>query len=133
MVANSDPPDINRLVIKNIIDGLESSKDAISEFQKQLSVIDKTLALQCLSHDEMKKSVDHLIKIIRDGNGKASLLDRVSALENEQKATQSYIQENKTIKKEASQGIWQTKTAMVSGILALAGVLITALANNWPF
>jgi hypothetical protein len=133
MVGHSDPPDINKLVIKNIIDGLESSKDAISEVQKQLTVLDKTLALQCLSHDEMKKSVDHLIKIIRDGNGKASLLDRVNTLENEQKTTLAYIQENKSIKKEASQGIWQTKTAMISGVLALAGVLITALVNNWPF
>jgi hypothetical protein len=124
----SDPP-MSKIVLENIIDGLESSREAINETQKQVNSMDKTLALVKQSQDEMNKTMEQLLKIIRDGNGKASLMDRVNCLENTQKLTENFISDQKAVKTVKTQGTWQLRIALLTGSLSLVGVLITAVAK----
>ena len=122
-------PPMNKLVLETIIDGLESSKQALTETQKQVNSMDKALTLFGSRQEGMQKNVEQLLKIIRDGNGKASLMDRVSNLETCQKINDTFITEQKTAKKEKTQESWKLWIAMITGSFGLIGVVITAVAK----
>ena len=129
-MAESNAP-MNKYVVEQMIKGLEESRTAISALKDQVSQLAVNIGVnnQKLADMEkdMGKDVRSLLKIIRDGNGQKSLLDRVSEVETKQKFIEDVIGKQESNKKEIVQGKWQLRIAFIAGSFGLLTSIATAI------
>jgi prophage DNA circulation protein len=131
-MTESNPP-MSKIVVQTIIKGLEESKKATEGVQGKVHSIEITVNTIDGKVETMEESVKQLLKIIRDGNGQKPLLTRVTEVENNQKAFQGFIEEQKNIKKAETAGKWQMRVAIISSsfaMLATLGAAYIALFAN---
>jgi len=73
--------------------------------------------------ENIHKNVDELLKVVRDGNGKPSLLARISELESYKEGLEKKEEKEKSISAEHTKGKWAIRAAIATGILSILGTL----------
>lgn len=130
---NDSNPPMSKIVVQTIIKGLEESKKATEGVQGKVHSIEITVNTIDGKVETMEENVKQLLKIIRDGNGQKPLLTRVTEVENNQKAFQGFIEDQKNTKKAETAGKWQMRVAIISSsfaMLATLGAAYIALFSN---
>lgn len=81
--------------------------------------------------DDLTREQASLLKIMRDGNGQPSLLVRMALVEHNQSTLAADMREAKeTLESRGSEDAkhkWQLMASVISGLLALASAIVTAL------
>lgn len=124
--TNSSHP-MSQEVIKIIIHGLDEAKNSMEKMREQIQSFELESAVLGEKFKSISNNVENLMKIIKEGNGKESLLDRVSILENKYESIDKYLDNNKEANLENIKGKWQIRIALMTGSLGLLGGLITAI------
>ena len=125
-MSETTPP-MSKIVIQTIIKGLEESKESIQNLQAQVHSIEIAVTQMKTEGKISQETLQQLVKLIRDGNGKASLIDRINSLENQTTDIKRYIDDTKAAKSENVKGGWQLKIAIITGVLGMLGGLITTI------
>lgn len=124
------PTDANKLMLDTIIRGLEQANQSMKELQQKVHANDLTLTQLEGDVFSIKKDVNELVTIIRGNNSKDTIVNRVAALEHEQKTMLDFMEEAKNIKKEEVTEKWKFKALIATGIISTVGSLI-ALAGQF--
>jgi chromosome segregation ATPase len=140
---NDSSPPMSKIFVQTLIRGLEEAKDSMNSMQKQIHRIDVSLTELKTQSKNTGAEVSQLVKIIRDGNGKASIIERVGNIENQienkiknldigqiqSKISEldKYINDSEAKKIEKIKGGWQVKVALITGSLGMIGGIATAV------
>ncbi len=84
--------------------------------------------------EDNQKFVEKLNSILRDGNGRQSLLTRMDMVESNLKSSTEELKEVRrileTTRNEDTRGKWSITQSVVTGLLALAAAVMTALLTQ---
>lgn len=128
MSAESTPP-MSKIVVQTLIRGLEESKNTMQTMQTRIHSMEITLT-ELKSHSEnISEDVSQMVKIIRDGNGKEPLIERVQKLETKADAFDKHLDEKRVTQMEHSKGSWQLKVAIATGTLGMISGVVTTILN----
>jgi len=125
-MPESTPP-MNKIVVQTLIKGLEEAKNSMQNMQKQIHSMEITLTELKSQNDNMSDDVHQMVKIIRDGNGKEPLIDRVTKLENKAEGFSKHIEEGKQAKVEDVKGSWLVKVAILTGSIGMIGGIVNTI------
>jgi len=121
-MANNDPA---LKLIEQLQRGQEDNAGAIGEILQML-------AQQGVEIDNLKESSAKVQRVLSEGNGDslvtqvALLRESVGRIETERKTEAVAVKDEQ---KDARQGSWQLWVALLTGVLALIGVIIQAAAT----
>lgn len=122
-------PHISKIVVSTMIRGLEEAKTSMQNMQKEIHTMELSISEIKGVLKSSTADVNALLKIIRDGNGKEPLIDRVAKIENNISSINEFISEQKEVTKEKTKGLWQVKVALATGILGLIGTIVTSILS----
>lgn len=126
-MADSTSP-MNKFFVDTIIKGLEESKRGIDNIQKSihandLKIVEMDGKLKKLP--EIEESVKEIKKIVKDGNGTKSIVERLSIIETQVADINKYVESNKTAKTEDVKAKQQFRISLLTSGLALLGVILS--------
>jgi hypothetical protein len=102
----------------------------------QRDVKDQAISLTHLQHivEDNARIVDTLSRILRDGNGKQSLLVRVELIEQAlARSTEGFAEVRRileTTRSDETKGKWTLANSLVTGVLALLAAILTAILTS---
>lgn len=124
---NKDP------LIDVIIKDLESTSSRVNELIKEIQEADVNFVEVKTELRILIENFKELSAVIRDGDGKFSLLTRVALVEQGLKDLEKWIddyEEDTTLKEStAENGKWQMRAAILTGILALITSVVTLIID----
>lgn len=100
----------------NILDSLDDSTKIIEFLVHELRNQSAGVAKTSERLANIEKDVETLLMLVRDGNGRGSLLDRMSTIEGKCKMREKDDSSNR-----------QAKTAIITSIIAAVGAIAAAL------
>jgi hypothetical protein len=121
--------DITRLMIQNLIKGLEEAKNSLQSLQSQVHANELNSVEVGTQLKNISKEVVEMIDLMRGNNGKQSILERVSKLENDHARVAEYLNNQKEIKEDREKGSLQLKIAIVTSSAGIITAIGTVLYN----
>lgn len=121
--------DITRLMIQNLIKGLEEAKNSLQSLQSQVHANELNSVEVGTQLKNISKEVIEMIDLMRGNNGKQSILERVSKLENDHARVAEYLNTQKEIKEDREKGSLQLKIAIVTSSAGIITAIGTVLYN----
>ena len=129
--SNSSQTAANSVAIKYLVEQVSEGLKDIKVIVNNLQIQHQSLAIDVGSTktdiDNLHDTVGELNKIIREGNGRESVLTRLALIEKSQEEIKKVLDRSDSNKKQNDTNTWQFKTAVATGILAL----ITAIASAY--
>ena len=123
---NEKSSEKDRLFYETYIKGLESAKNGIKNTDESIRLMQLDNVKVKADVENIKRNVDELLKIVRDGNGKKSILARLSEVENFKEDMEKREEKEKSVNDAHIKGQWGLKIALLTGFLSL---LATALQH----
>lgn len=114
----------DKVIVDTMVRGLEESRKGIAAVQEQIQMVQLEQAKKTAELENLNRNMNELLRIVRDGNGKPSLVQRIIELESHKKVVEEHIGEDKSSKTENKRVGWQIKVAMFSGLIGILGGLL---------
>ena len=121
---NEKSSDKDRLFYETYIQGLESAKKGIQNTDESIRLMQLDNVKVKSDVENIHKNVDELLKLVRDGNGKKSIIARLSDLEAYKEAEEKQELKEKSVNEEHIKGQWGLKIAILTGFLSLLATIL---------
>lgn len=137
MANNTD-----NILAEHLANGLETASELIREIQDDVKEITVSVVRLTEKVETLEHAVNSLVKIVKDGNGEKPLVSRIATIETEMNSAKNSIEKigtklEKHVEKATSadqasnkiqtQGKWQIRTAVVTGVLGLIAAIVSAI------
>lgn len=129
-----------KFLLESFIRGFEETKRINQNLQIELQSLAIDITEIKSELQAMKTNHDWLIKTIRDEGGDKSFMSRVLIMENNMKAYEYFMNEQKrkeenkskaldSLTSEEHKGKWQLRIALATGCLGFIATVVTAILN----
>lgn len=124
MGHDSNPP-MAKIMVQTLIKGLEEAKTSLQNLQAQVHANEITSVGVKTQLENISEDVNEIVDLIRGNNGKDSIVERVTKLENDISRLKEYVNSQKEKSKESNKSTAQVKVAIIT---SSAGI-ITAISS----